>query len=131
MSPTDTFMPSISATDNVPYSPLEHRIKQIEKIMGPEMTRMLIQQFQAYVPQQIADLQHSLSKGDTESVRQQAHQLKGESLQIGANQLSCLCEKVERLAQKGQIEGAPANLAKIETEWARVQLALTQVCSYD
>jgi len=131
MSPTDTFMPSILATDNISYPPIEQRIKQVEKIMGPEMTRMLIQQFQAYGPQQIAALQQSLSDGDTESVRQQAHQLKGESLQIGANQLSSLCEKVERLAQQGKIEEAPANLAQIETEWAQVQAALTQVGSYD
>ncbi|HDN26030.1 MAG TPA: Hpt domain-containing protein [Thioploca sp.] len=125
-------MLSLNTADSADCSPLDPQmLKHIEKIMGPEMTIMLIQQFMDYAPQQLAALQQSIAIGDTETLRQQAHQFKGESLQIGANQLSALCQKMETLAQKGQLEAASANCAKLETEWARVKAALTQVSRHE
>lgn len=125
-------MLSLNTADSADCSPLDPQmLKHIEKIMGPEMTIMLIQQFMDYAPQQLAALQQSIAIGDTETLRQQAHQFKGESLQIGANQLSALCQKMETLAQKGQLETASASCAKLETEWARVKAALTQVSRHE
>lgn len=131
MSSEQTTNSSINA-NNVETSTLDPQmLKHIEKIMGTETTLLLIEQFLAYAPQQLTALQQSVVAGDSETLRQQAHQFKGESLQIGANLLSALCKEIEILAQEGQVETAFASLTKLETELERVKAALSQVGNYD
>ena len=125
MSLEKTTTSSTSATENSTFPIDLKMLKRFEDIMGPEMAITLIEQFLTYASQQLVDLQQSITKGNSESLRHQAHQLKGESLQLGANQLGALCEQLEILAQEGQLETAPANLAQIETEWAKVKAALS------
>lgn len=131
MSLEKTTTSSTSATENS-ASPIDHNmLKHFRDIMGPEMTITLTEQFVTYGSQQIVALQQSIAQANSETLRHQIHQLKGESLQIGANQLGALCEQLEILAQEGQLETAPAHLAQIETEWAKVKAVLSQEQNYD
>jgi len=121
------------ATENIASSTIDFQmLKQFEKSIGSEIVLTLIEQFMDYVPQQLVALQQSVAIGNSEALRSQVHQFKGESLQIGANQLSNLCQQLEILAQEGQLETAPANITQIEQEWAKVKIVLThQVNHYD
>ncbi|MDM8560154.1 Hpt domain-containing protein [Candidatus Parabeggiatoa sp. HSG14] len=106
-------------------------LKQLNNMVGHNTTVLLIQQFLTYALQQLTALQQSLAIGDAETLRHQAHQFRGESLQMGANQLGAICERLETLAQQGQLDAAPTNLAKLKIELSRVQAAFTQVSRYD
>lgn len=115
-------------TTNSKTPPLDYQVlEDLEQSVGHEFKISFIQQFIEQVPLQLAALQQSVTTGDAESLRQKAHQLKGESLQIGANPLGQLCEMVEIIAQSGQLELAPTQLSQIESELKRVIVALTQV----
>jgi HPt (histidine-containing phosphotransfer) domain-containing protein len=46
----------------------------------------------------LRDLNQALAAGDRETVRKQAHTLKGASLQVGAHRMSALCRDLELLA---------------------------------
>ena len=127
----ETRTSSISITEDSIYPVDLKMLKHFEDIMGSEMTITLTEQFLTYTSQQLIAFQQSIAKGDSDTLRHQAHQLKGESLQIGANQLGALCEQLESLAQEGQLETAPANLAQIEIEWAKVKAVLSQEQNYD
>jgi HPt (histidine-containing phosphotransfer) domain-containing protein len=106
-------------------------LKKFENLMGPEVVLELIEQFLDYVPQQLAALQQSIATKNSETLRYQAHQLKGESLQIGANPLSELCQQLEMIAQNDQLESAPANLIQIEKEWSKLKITLTHQVNHN
>jgi HPt (histidine-containing phosphotransfer) domain-containing protein len=125
-------MPPMDTIDYNTAPSIDHNmLKQLNNMVGHNTTVLLIQQFLAYALQQLTALQQSLAVGDAETLRYQAHQFKGESLQMGANQLGALCERLEMLAQQGKLEAAPPNLAKLKTELSRVETALTQTSRYD
>ncbi|HIE01008.1 MAG TPA: Hpt domain-containing protein [Thiotrichaceae bacterium] len=106
-------------------------LAHLEKIIGHEMMPFLTQQFLEYASQQLQALQDSLKIEDIEAIRQQAHQFKGESLQIGANQLGVLCQQLESQAEAGQLESASAHLIKLKTEFLHLKKALSQVNNDD
>ena len=104
-----------------------HHLQHLEGIMGHEMTLLLVQQFLQQAPSQIQALQASLVSHDTENVRRKAHRFKGESLQIGAIRLGKVCEKIEFLAQQGNLETLSPYLAFLDTELAQLTLILNSV----
>ncbi|HEW98348.1 MAG: hypothetical protein DRR16_09760 [Candidatus Parabeggiatoa sp. nov. 3] len=106
-------------------------LAHLEKTVGHEIIQFVIQQFLEYAPQQLQALQNSLKNSDLETLSQQAHQFKGESLQIGANQLGSLCDQLENFAEAGQLEAASAHLVKLEPEILRLKAALSQVNNDD
>jgi histidine phosphotransfer protein HptB len=106
-------------------------LKHLEKTVGHEMIQFMIEQFLAYAPQQLQHLQESIQMGECEILRQQAHQFKGESLQIGANRLGALCNQLEGLAEASQLEIASAHLLKLQNEWLHLKAVLKQVNNDD
>jgi HPt (histidine-containing phosphotransfer) domain-containing protein len=75
-------------------------------------------------PGLLAQMQGSLERGDTETLRLAAHILKSNSANFGATVLSGLCRDLEMMAKTGGLEGAKAKLASVEAEWARVRAEL-------
>lgn len=127
---TKSFL-SVTNTE-ITSSPIDNNVIQaLGEQLGHDITRRLVQEFLTYVPEQLAALQQGLITGDSDILRRKAHQLKGDSFQLGANQLGVLCEKLEFLAQGGHLETASATLAEIEIELARVITVLTQVSHND
>jgi HPt (histidine-containing phosphotransfer) domain-containing protein len=128
MSSEDSLHLSITTDDNSVASPLDQTmLKQLDKIMGREMTLILIQQLLSTIPQQLATLQQLYTVGNMKALCEQAHQLKGECWQVGAVPLGVWCEQLEVLARQRQVEAIAAILVKMETEWMRVKVALSQV----
>jgi HPt (histidine-containing phosphotransfer) domain-containing protein len=61
--------------------------------------------FTAQTPGILKLINDSFEKGTLETVWQQAHKLKGTSLNIGARRLGELCRQIEMQGRNGQIEG--------------------------
>jgi hypothetical protein len=100
-------------------------LKTLEKIVGAETTRLFIQQFIRSATEHLANLQQWVATGNANELRREAHQFKGESLQLGAMQLGILCEEMETLAQQDSLEKVPENLAQqIEAEFAHFKATL-------
>ena len=109
----------------------DRMLKHLDEIMGRDVTLLLIKQFLHYAPQQLLELHQSLLSADKETARRKAHQLKGESLQIGATQFGKFCEQMELLAYNNELEAALEYWVKIKTEWEQVDSALQRICEHE
>lgn len=117
--------PSVTAKT---IEPIDLRaLKHLQEIMGEETTRLLSQQFVEYAAQQLAAMQQSVRQNDNETLRRKAHQLKGESLQIGAIHLGNLCKNLEVLIKSNRVESIKICLVDISTEIQRVNAMLIQM----
>jgi len=124
---------SVCTVKNKPLEPiLDHQLlKQLNETMGREIALLLVQQFMEYVPEQLTQLRQMALAGDVMALRGKAHQLKGESLQMGAMQVGALCHQLETLTQAGQLNTILDCLAQLETAVTQANCALSQVSHND
>jgi len=87
--------------------------------------RDLIQIYLDDAPKRIAEIEQSLADKDARRLTMAAHSLKGSSSNFGARELYAVSEQLERLGQQEALEGAPARLAALKEEFARVKTELT------
>ena len=88
---------------------------------------ILSQVINAYLygsPPLLDRLREAASKGDAEELQQAAHALKSSSNNVGARYLSELCKGLEDKARTGDIEDPVVRVARIESEFQRVHVAL-------
>jgi HPt (histidine-containing phosphotransfer) domain-containing protein len=69
-------------------------------------------------------IREALQAGDNANGRQAAHSLKGASANLGAGNLSGLCERLEHEAKGGDIDRCGELVARIEAEFAAVRQEL-------
>lgn len=109
----------------------EQILKQLEEVMGREMTMQLAQNFIEHASQQLITLQQLATNAERDELRRKAHQFKGESSQLGATRMSEICKEIEILAPVGSTAAITAYLAQLQTELTHVREALTQVTHND
>jgi two-component system, sensor histidine kinase and response regulator len=71
------------------------------------------------------ELRSAADADDAERVMRAAHTLKGSSANIGALRLAGLCKDVEAIGRRGTVVGVIAALRALESEYRRVQEALS------
>ena len=81
----------------------------------------VVQVFLASLENRSQELAVACKNGDAASMVRIAHTLKGSSAQFGAEELSSLCQQVERLARMGHVEQIGALLQKVEEAIGKVQ----------
>ncbi len=81
----------------------------------------VVQVFLASLENRSQELAAACKNGDAASMVRIAHTLKGSSAQFGAEELSSLCQQVERLARMGHVEQIGALLQKVEEAIGKVQ----------
>jgi PAS domain S-box-containing protein len=86
----------------------------------------LMDTYFADAPELMAQMRSSLAAGDAETFRRAAHTLKSSSATLGAMTLSDLAKDLEMMGKAGTLEGAASRIAQVETEYARVRVALEQ-----
>jgi HPt (histidine-containing phosphotransfer) domain-containing protein len=79
------------------------------------------------VPAHVSALCEAIAAGNTLSVAQIAHSLKGNALEIGAVRMAPVCAAIENAAREGSLEGAATRAAKLEHEFAITRDTLQQV----
>jgi HPt (histidine-containing phosphotransfer) domain-containing protein len=76
-------------------------------------------------PARISEMRSSLASGDNVVLQRAAHTLKSSSASLGAMKLSELSKELEMKVNSGSVEGAEAQIKKIDDEFLRVKSALT------
>jgi CheY-like chemotaxis protein len=79
-----------------------------------EFVKQLLQNFVRSVQENIVILQSAIATNDILTILHLAHQIKGSSGNIGANQISQLAIQLEQLARQKNLAAAPALLIDIE-----------------
>jgi HPt (histidine-containing phosphotransfer) domain-containing protein len=87
----------------------------------------LIDTFLSDAPGLVEAARRGLEHGQTDEVRRAAHTLKSNGATFGASSLSELSRQLEVLARSGILEGADELVARINTEYERVRIALETV----
>jgi HPt (histidine-containing phosphotransfer) domain-containing protein len=85
---------------------------------------LLIDTFINDSEQRIASLAQELERSDSDGVRRSAHSFKGSSSNIGAPQLTELCQLLEDRGNDGKLEGMKAQLDLIREEFDHVRTGL-------
>ena len=117
--------------DSLPQNPFNYRpqvlnpaiMQDLSKTLGQQIG-VLLTQFIHYLPEQMQALEQAISKKNTELLQRKAHQLKGETVQIGAETLGSLCKELEIFAQHNEFEQAEKHLSLMYTELSQVIRAL-------
>jgi HPt (histidine-containing phosphotransfer) domain-containing protein len=101
-------------------------LKELQEAVGGEkLMNDLLAIFLENASKLVSDLEQAIAQGDAEKLMRAAHSLRGSSATLGASSLATLCQKLETMGRERQLEGAAAQMAQLETEYARVKAALT------
>ena len=90
----------------------EQTLERLRRNIG-DITRVL-QVFLQSLETRLQELDTACRDGDAATVVRIAHTLKGGSAQLGAEQLSSLCQQVERFARLGQVDQLGNLLNKVQ-----------------
>ena len=108
----------------------EAEFQALVEMVGPEMPEVLVDLLDTYLEESAGLVQtigEGTRAGDLSTVLRPAHSLKSSSASLGAMRLSRLCADLEAHL-RGSLPGldVPAQVQQIESEFARVQLALAE-----
>jgi HPt (histidine-containing phosphotransfer) domain-containing protein len=96
-------------------------LKELGSEMGDSFYPELLERFGRDAVAHLAVLRAAIAEGDTGRLGKEAHALKGASLTIGAVEMADLCKQLESLGIANSMEGAPATLVRLDSEFARVK----------
>jgi len=84
----------------------------------------IVQMFREDTPPHLDELDKYAASGDAVHLAKVAHGLKGSASNFGAAYFRTLTERIEQIAKAGDLATAPAAIADLRTEYARVITAL-------
>jgi signal transduction histidine kinase/DNA-binding response OmpR family regulator len=99
--------------------------------IGPEaqLAAEIISDYLREMPKGLSKLGQTLAEADAHRLAGIAHDLKSSSQLLGATRLGRLCKALELMTlERGIVSETPGWLARIEAEFAEVQLALEAEC---
>ena len=79
------------------------------------------------VPVHVSALSAAIEAGNTASVAQIAHSLRGNALEIGAVRMAPVCAAIENAARAGSLEDAALRAESLEREFAITRETLQRV----
>jgi PAS domain S-box-containing protein len=90
-------------------------------VQGSEdLLREIIEAFLEEAPRQVAAMHTALAGSDAASLRRAAHTVKGSMRYFGAQVAFDLASQLESLAHAGELQAAPAAVARLEQELQRI-----------
>lgn len=101
-------------------------LANLQTIAGgdPGFVAEIVQMFSEDTPPHLDELDNAAAAGDATRLAKVAHGLKGSASNFGAAYFRTLTERIEHLAKTGDLAAAPAAIADLRTEYARVITAL-------
>jgi histidine phosphotransfer protein HptB len=103
----------------------ERAIGELRELMGDEFGA-LIQAFASDSRAQIDAIDAALAAADAERVRRYAHSMRGACVNLGANDLAALCERVEASGRAGDCGAAGTLMPSLKRELDAVGTELSQ-----
>jgi CheY-like chemotaxis protein len=89
-------------------------------------SKRLIELFLANVPAQLDAIESSVGQGQISEIRRSAHKTKGSCLALGAVSMARLAEKLQNLAETGNVDGAPALVVRLREQYRKVAVELVR-----
>jgi HPt (histidine-containing phosphotransfer) domain-containing protein len=90
----------------------------------PEFVGELVDSYLGDAPVLLAAMRAAIESGSATDLLRPAHTLKGNSLNLGAQELAEISRSLEQAAKADDLTDAPARLEEAEAEFARVVEAL-------
>jgi HPt (histidine-containing phosphotransfer) domain-containing protein len=112
----------------IDWSVLE-TLQTFRKPGGPDPRARLINIFLNTSPPLLDSLQTAIQASAPDSLANIAHSMKSGSLNMGATELGNLCARLEKIGRRGTTEEAEDLLARIELEYAAVDVAFRKIVS--
>jgi two-component system, sensor histidine kinase and response regulator len=95
-----------------------------EQTGDAQMFGSIISQYLEDVPPHLAALREAADLGNAETVRKEAHLLKGATSNFSARKMQSLCSQLEELGRSGSLPQAQNLVQALEQEFIRVRAAL-------
>ena len=105
-------------------------LQEFQEMMGDDGVEMVADFAKLYLSDSqdlIEKMRAALGKSDYEVLQREAHTLKGNSSQIGAEILTSYCAELEKLAKAGSTTGAEALIEQIQAEYERVKFDMNLI----
>ncbi|MEA5510569.1 response regulator [Crocosphaera sp. UHCC 0190] len=80
-------------------------------------------------PLRLSAITTAIAQEDVQAVRQAAHGFRSASANVGAMNLSCMCQEIETIARQGTLLGATEKIPMLKIEYDRVCHALQKELS--
>ena len=97
----------------------------LERVGGDrELLRELAAVFLADLPNKLAAIEGAVTSGDVESLRREAHSLKGAVSTFGAEPARLAALALEELGKGGELAGVDGMVERLRREVARLEEAL-------
>jgi two-component system, sensor histidine kinase and response regulator len=112
------------------HSVLEH-LRSLQSKDEPHLLRELIQMFLEDTEERIEKLREAVREEDLESLRHEAHSLRGSSANMGAPTIARISRELEHAGDSGNPEKASELLGTLEQEFGRVRPALQTVLLHE
>ncbi len=123
---SDTSTPTSPVADERPSLDIQ-LIEELRELGGdddPEFFISVIEQFLDDIPRHLEGIRQAMDTHDAEGLMKAAHGFKGSCRNIGATPLADFCFVLEQLGREGSTEGAAQIFTQVESEEARVRVAL-------
>ncbi|HEX6710471.1 MAG TPA: PAS domain S-box protein [Rubrobacter sp.] len=118
-----------SAEGSSPHKEMEESldhtvIANLRELGDSELLSELTGMFIEEVPERLGALHEAMENGDVQTVRRIAHALKGSSGNMGARQMSRLCQELEHAGEANDLSATPRLMEAIEEEFDNVRTQL-------
>jgi two-component system sensor histidine kinase/response regulator len=101
-------------------------LKQLEEDYGKEMVMKIVGMFIPDAEARIAQIDQAIKQEDFRALEEAAHGLKSGAANIGATEISTLCQQLETSGELGSLGDAPEVFKKLVSSWASVRIVLTE-----
>jgi PAS domain S-box-containing protein len=96
-------------------------LKQLEEDYGKEMVVKIVEMFIPDAEARIVQIDRAIKQQDFRALEEAAHGLKSGAANIGATEMSQLCQQLETQGELGSLGDAPEVMRKLAASWARVR----------
>lgn len=101
------------------------KLKQLRELLGDSYKELL----EAYLddsPKRLDQMQSAFRDVDFETLANAAHAMKGSSSNMGAQELSEVCAKIEKLARSNSTDGLEERIGEVDLVYQDVKKLLEQ-----
>jgi HPt (histidine-containing phosphotransfer) domain-containing protein len=97
------------------------RLKQLEEDYGKLMVLKIVEMFIPDAEARVERIGRAIKQEDFHGLEEAAHGLKSGAANLGAREMSQLCEQLEMQGELGSIVDAEEIFAKLVKSWSRVR----------
>jgi two-component system, sensor histidine kinase and response regulator len=94
----------------------------------PKLLAELAEIFRDDAPRQIEKIRVAVTRSDARGLEMASHALKGAASVLFALPVAEAARRLEIMGRSGKLAGAPQDFEILQNEWARLKLALDELC---